>query len=115
MEGTVEQQIFDGTKRLLQIRKAHELFSDLSNISWMSSYNIHVAGFVRRIGDKRMYCLFNFSDKAAHLTWYAFREQGEGAEKLFDHWSESNVAVGSDREHLILEPYGFRIFEAERQ
>lgn len=111
VEGTVEQQIFEGTKRLLQVRKAHGLFSDLSNISWMSPHNIHVAGFVRRMGNERMYCLFNFSDKAAYLTWYAFREQGEGAGKLYDHWTQSEIALGPDHEHLILEPYGFRILE----
>ena len=111
VEGTVEQQIFEGTKRLLQVRKAHGLFSDLSNISWLSPHNIHVAGFVRRMGNERMYCLFNFSDKAAYLTWYAFREQGEGASKLYDHWSQTEVTVGRDHEHLILEPYGFRILE----
>jgi amylosucrase len=111
VEGTVEQQIFEGTKRLLQIRKAHALFSDLSNISWMSPHNIHVAGFIRRKGNERMYCLFNFSDKAAYLTWYAFREQGEGAASLFEHWTQSEVTIGSDQEYLILEPYGFRILE----
>jgi hypothetical protein len=111
VEGTVEQQIFEGTKRLLQIRKAHALFSDLSNISWMSPHNIHVAGFIRRKGNERMYCLFNFSDRAAYLTWYAFREQGEGAATLFDHWTQSEVTIGSDQEYLILEPYGFRILE----
>lgn len=111
VEGTVEQQIFEGTKRLLQIRKENELFGDLSNITWMSPHNIHVAGFVRRMGNERMYCLFNFSDKAAYLTWYAFREQGEGAGKLYDHWTQSEVTLGPDHEYLILEPYGFRIFE----
>ncbi len=109
--GAVEQQIFEGTKILLQIRKENELFSDLSNISWMSSHNIHVAGFVRRMGDERMYCLFNFSDKAAYLTWYAFREQGEGATQLVDHWTKSEIAIGQNDEHLIIEPYGFRILE----
>lgn len=111
VEGTVEHQIFEGTKRLLQIRKENELFSDLSNITWMSPHNIHVAGFVRRMGNERMYCLFNFSDKAAYLTWYAFREQGESAGKLYDHWTQSEVTLGPDHEYLILEPYGFRIFE----
>ncbi|GMQ28926.1 amylosucrase [Algoriphagus confluentis] len=109
--GTVENRIFSGTKRLLQIRKSHELFSDLSNISWMSPHNIHVAGFVRRMGNARMYCLFNFSDKAAYLTWYAFRELGEGSARLWDHWTESEVEVGPDHEYLILEPYGFRVLE----
>lgn len=111
VEGTVEHQIFEGTKRLLQIRKENELFSDLSNITWMSPHNIHVAGFVRRMGNERIFCLFNFSDKAAYLTWYVFREQGEGSARLWDHWTESEVEVGPDHEYLILEPYGFRVLE----
>ena len=110
-EGSVEYKIFSGTKKLLEIRKQHPLFSDLSNITWMSPHNIHVAGFVRRIGDKRMYCVFNFSGQAAYLTWYAFREQAEGAEKLVDHWTNSEVTMGPDHEYLILEPYGFRVLE----
>ena len=110
-EGSVEHEIFSGTKKLLEIRKQHALFSDLSNISWMSPHNIHVAGFVRRMGDKRMYCVFNFSGQAAYLTWYAFREQAEGAENLVDHWTNSEVTIGPDHEYLILEPYGFRILE----
>ena len=111
VEGTVEHQIFAGTKKLLAIRKANGVFSDLSNISWMSPHNIHVAGFIRRMGNERMYCLFNFSDKAAYLTWYAFREQGEGAQKLVDHWSGREFMIGPDHEHLILEPYAFLILE----
>lgn len=111
VEGTVEHQIFTGTQKLLAIRKANEVFGDLSNVSWMSPYNIHVAGFVRRRGNERMYCLFNFSDKAAYVTWYTFREQGEGAQKLVDHWSEREFMIGPDHEYLILEPYGFCILE----
>jgi amylosucrase len=63
------------------------------------------------MGNERMYCLFNFSDKAAHLTWYAFREQGEGATHLVDHWTKSEIAIGQDDEHLIIKPYGFLILE----
>lgn len=114
-EGSVEHAIFQGTKRLLEIRKSKALFSDLSNISWMSPHNIHVAGFVRRMGIERMYCLFNFSDKAAYLTWYAFREQGESASSLYDHWTQSEIHIGADHEHLIIEPYGFRVLEAQPQ
>jgi amylosucrase len=55
--------------------------------------------------------LFNFSDRPAGLTWYAFREQGEKSASLFDHWTQTSYTLGPDHEHLVLEPYGFRIFE----
>jgi amylosucrase len=110
-EGTLEFQLFEGTKKLLAIRRSQDLFADLSNVSWMAPHNRHIAGLIRRKGEERRYCLFNFSDQPAGLTWYAFREQGEPATQLFDSWSQTSFAVGPDHEHLVLEPYGFRILE----
>jgi amylosucrase len=111
IEGTIENRLFSGIKKLLKIRKQKPLFSDLSNITWLSPHNIHVAGFTRRMGNDRIYCLYNFSDQAAYLTWYAFREQGEGAEILLDLWSGVDHRIGPDHEYLILEPYQFMIME----
>jgi amylosucrase len=110
-EGTLEYQLFEGTRKLLAIRKSQELFADLSNVSWMTPHNRHIAGLIRRKGEERRYCLFNFSDQPAGLTWYAFREQGESATQLFDSWTQTSYSVGHDHEHLVLEPYGFRILE----
>jgi amylosucrase len=111
VEGTIENRIFSGIQKLLKIRKQKPVFGDLSNITWLSPHNIHIAGLVRRMGNERIYCLYNFSDQAAYLTWYAFREQGEGAESFTDLWTETEFKIGSDQEHLILEPYGFLILE----
>jgi amylosucrase len=63
------------------------------------------------MGNDRIYCLYNFSDQAAYLTWYAFREQAEGAESFTDLWTETEFKIGLDQEYLILEPYGFLILE----
>jgi len=111
VEGTVEYRIFSAMKKMLLIRKQRALFSDLSNITWLSPHNIHIAGFVRRKGNERGYCLYNFSDQAAYLTWHAFREQGEGAEILVDLWLGVDYRIGPDDEYLILEPHGFMILE----
>lgn len=111
IEGSVENRVFSGTKKLLEIRKQKPIFSDSSNISWLGPHNIHVAGFIRRLGNERVYCLFNFSHQAANLAWYAFREQGEDAQKLTDLWNGAEFEVGLGDEHLILEPYGFMILE----
>ena len=110
-EGTLEFQLFEGTKKLLSLRKAHDLYADLSNVSWMTPHNKHIAGLMRRKGEERRYCLFNFSGHAAGLTWYAFREQGESAMQLFDSWNQKEYVIGPDHEHLVLEPYGFVILE----
>jgi amylosucrase len=110
-EGTLEHEIFEGMRRMLQLRKSQEVFSDLSNATWMPLHNRHVAGLVRRKGAERRYCLYNFSDAPAGLTWYAFREQGETAHMLYDQWTDTTWTIGADQEHLVIPAYGFCLLE----
>lgn len=109
-KGSIEHQIFSGTQKLIQLRKKFELFSDHNNIKWVSVHNIHVAGYIRFKENQKVFCLFNFSDKDAHLTWYAIKENGimQGA-KMKDLWSHEEVIVGRDDEYLVLKPYQFII------
>ena len=109
--GTVEHRIFSGTQRLLKLRKQVPAVSDYKNIRWMTPHNIHVAGFIRTIEEAYLYCLFNFSNKPAYLTWYAFKEQGYGINNLYDHWNEKRISLGPDHEYLIIEPYSFCLME----
>ena len=109
--GTVEQQIFSATQRLLQLRKQLAAIADQSNIQWMSLHNIHVAGFVRANEKQRIYCLFNFSQVPSFLTWFAFKEHGHTPSVLLDHYSGLRYTVGKDHEYLQLDPYGFMILE----
>ncbi len=111
VDGTVEAQIFNGTKKLLAIRKSLAVVADAANLHWMTPHNIHVAGFVRT-GHEPLYCLFNFSNTAVFLTWYAFKEKGLQKGELFDHWSGKTFTVGADYEYLIIEPYGFHLLSA---
>lgn len=104
---TIEARIFNGTKKLLQIRKQLAIIADSSNLTWVTPHNIHVAVYVRKYGDERFFGAFNFNDAPAYLTWYAFKEHQLQSNKLFDHWTGQTVTVGDDREHLIIPPHGF--------
>ena len=110
-KGSVEERIFSGTKKLLSIRKKLLEVADHSNLTWLPPYNTHVAGFIRSMDKKRLFCLYNFSDKASFITWYAFKEKGAD-NKLYDHWSGKSVEIGKDHEYLVIEPYGFCLLEA---
>ena len=112
VKGTVEESVFSGTQRLLAIRKKIAEVADHSNLTWLTPHNIHVAGFIRSMGKKRLFCLYNFSDKPSFITWYAFKENGV-ANKLFDHWSGKEYEVGKDHEYLIIKPYGFCLLEED--
>lgn len=111
-KNTVEHTVFTGIQKLIKIRKSYLTFGDYNNIEWMSPHNIHIAGYIRFDKNNRIYCLYNFSDKDEHLTWYALREKGcVQGQVMIDLWSEIEVIVGRDDEYLVLSPYQFMILK----
>jgi amylosucrase len=113
IEGTIEQRIFSSTKRLIEIRKQIDFVSDLKNLTWLESQNIHVAVFLREHFGKKLFCVFNFSNEKIFLSWYIFKQQVSANTILFDHWSNKNYTVGRDDEYLIIEPCEFHLLEAK--
>ena len=109
--GTPEQTIFSSTQKLIAIRKKLAVIADRKNLTWLTPHNIFVAGYLRAWQEERVYCLFNFSDKEQHLTWYVFKEHGMRPAKLYDHWQNKKYTVKSDHEYFILPPYSFFILE----
>ncbi len=78
----------------------------------MMPHNIHVAGYIRTMPEKRLYCLFNFSPQHSALTWHAFKEhQYPAPTRLLDHWSETYFEIKNDDEYFDLDPYGFYLLE----
>jgi amylosucrase len=113
MEGSSEQRIFKATQQLISLRKKLPMVADLSNLTWLTPYNIHVAGFLRQKEDQRLFCFFNFKNEVAFVDWQAVKEKGNPPEVLYDHWKQQEHLVGRDREFLILEPYSFCLLEAK--
>jgi len=112
-QGTIEQQIFSGTQKLITIRKNLAVTGDYKNITWLSPHNTHVAGFLRTLDQQKLYCLFNFSEQTAFLTWAAFKQHGPSPDELYDHWNDRVFTVGYDYEYLIMPPYSFNILEVK--
>ncbi|WP_074226122.1 amylosucrase [Algoriphagus halophilus] len=110
-KGSVEYEIFEGTRKLISLRKKLNVVADHKNLSWIPPHNIHVAGFLRQFGGKKLYGIFNFSAETSFLTWFAFKEIRPVPEKLVDHWSGQEFEIGMDHEYLIMEPYSFYLFE----
>jgi len=110
-KGTTEETIFSATRKMLQLRRTHPVFGDLKNMTWLTPHNIHVAGYLRRHEKVKMYCLFNFSNADAWVTWFTFKEHGLSSGLLHDHWTDRDIVVGPDNEFLVIPPYGFVILE----
>ncbi|MBP6688312.1 MAG: alpha-glucosidase C-terminal domain-containing protein, partial [Lacibacter sp.] len=103
--------IFSATKKLLEIRGRLPVVADHSNLIWLTPHNVHVAGYLRHKDEQRLFCIFNFNNAAAYLTWYVFKENGHVPEVLVDHWSGKTYEVGQDHEFFVLPPYGFALLE----
>jgi amylosucrase len=110
-EGSVEERVYLATQQLISIRKRLPMIADAKNLTWLTAHNVHVAGFLRTLEDRRVYCLFNFSDRHQMLTWYIFKEHGPISGRLVDHWNGQEISIGSDHESLTLAPYQFMILE----
>jgi len=110
-EGTIEYQVFTSTQKLIGIRRKLTAFADYKNLVWLAPHNNHVAGYLRTIEEQKLFCVFNFSNQPAYLTWYAFKQYGVQPEILFDHWTGRKMKPGADHEFLIIEPYSFHILE----
>ena len=109
--GTIEHRVFTGTQQLIAIRKKLPVLADYKNLTWLSPFNIHVAGFLRTLDEQKLYCIFNFSAQVSYLSWAAFKQHGPVANELYDHWSGNSYKLRFDNEHLIIEPYSFLLLE----
>jgi amylosucrase len=107
----MENKIFQGTKRLIDIRCKINAVGDYKNLAWLTPYNMHIAGYLRTNEEQKLYCIFNFSDKETGLSWRVFKEHGPAPSRLYDHWMDKEHIVGNDNESLVIAPYQFYLFE----
>ena len=108
---SVEASVFNGTKKLISIRKNIEAVSDFKNLTWLYTENKHIAAYTRTLNQKKLYCLFNFSLHPTRISWYVFKRNGYKPAAFFDCWSERKFNIGHDHEYLEFAPYQFYIFE----
>jgi amylosucrase len=109
--GTVENIVFTGTEKLITLRKKIKAFADHKNLSWLNSYNIHVAGYSRTYQDQVIYCLFNFSSQVAYLNQAAIETNFTKDNVFTDHWTGHNYQA--DNGYFVIEPYSFHLLEAK--
>jgi amylosucrase len=110
-KNSIEAKIFKATQQLIALRKQLEVVADYNHIKWLTPHNTHVAGFMRSLNGKKLFCLFNYSNAAAYITWYIFKEQ-EVTGKLYNHYTKETLTLGHDNEYLVLKAYEFCIIEA---
>jgi amylosucrase len=113
-KGTIENQVFNGFQKIIDIRKKYDLFSDRNNTEWLDSLNRSVVGFIRSWEGEQVFCLFNYSPEPQNLTYCVFDSVRGHTNNLFDLWSESYIKIGKDQEHLLFKPYQFYVLLVDK-
>ncbi len=62
-KGTREQQVFDGIRKLSEIRKEHRVFENEADTWIVETWNHHILGIGRYYRGEKLIALFNFSDQ----------------------------------------------------
>ena len=112
IKSSVENIIFNSTRKLISIRRSVKLFSDYSNINWMKSYNPKIAGYSRYMNEEIIFCLYNFSSSKAILPGWALKEFGINEKVEYsDLWTEEKYMFENDIGSLKISPYQFLVLK----
>lgn len=67
-EGTVQQRIFDGLRKLEQIRGSHDVFQSSADVRTVDTWDDSVLGIIRSGAGQKLVALYNFSDQE-RMAW----------------------------------------------
>lgn len=110
--GTIENQVFTSTKKLIALRKKEDVFTDKSNIYWLQTGNDHVAAFVRYSANRIITCLFNFNDAGSYVRWSALFGHDAYEFGLTDYWTGKKI--NAHGEFYIMDAYAIAILEQHK-
>lgn len=104
-KGTIENQIYLGIKKAINIRKTNDVLSN-GDLEVMDLGNEHVLGFVRYNSTKRVIVLANFSESEQLISEQTLRIYG-ASEYLY------NLATGIRHQlaDITLAPYEIKLLE----
>ena len=102
--GTVQQRIWDGLRRLEQLRAAHPCFGPESSVTTWDAHSRRVLALVRRTGEAELVCLFNFAGIPKSYALDAM--EGEFTDLIDGEAASCSAGV--------LEPYQYRLCERVR-
>ncbi len=103
-KGTVEHKVYTSLKELIALRKKLKVVADLKNLAWLPCSNKSIVGYVRYIGNERIYFLFNFSSLEQNIPVHAIEPNKQNKNCL---WSKKQVSL--EKGSLLFQPYQFYI------
>lgn len=105
-DNTIENIIFEETKKLIHIRKSFDCFADYNNIIWLNSGNDHIIGFKRFDENQEILLLFNYSNYNTSISTNCLNSQNT---KYFDLWVDEAISIVPQSTIIDFEPYQFRV------
>lgn len=101
---TAIAQVFDATKKVIAIRKSHEIFSGEIDQKVVDTWNNHLYCFAKESGDQGLVAIFNFSEDRQFFDSHALRSQG-----IHGKWTDlvTGKTVDFDQHQQMMGPYEY--------
>ena len=114
--GTVEQRIFDGLKKMIEVRKGISAFADFNNRELIDTDNPHLFAFWRTnpmLPNGAVLVVANFDENPQYMELGSLGNRGMfGYGKLHDLYSGESPSLFKDQ--LVVPPYHFYWLNDER-
>ena len=104
--GSIENQIFIGTQKLISIRKNHACITDANNTLWIECGNKHLIGFRRWDENEEMTFIFNYSPHKIYMSVNQYHLDGE---KFHELWRDHVFNIRENANLLVFDPYQFKV------
>lgn len=103
---TIENRIYTGTQKLINIRKSHACITDTNNTLWIECGNKHLIGFRRWNENEEMTFIFNYSPHKIYMSVNQYHLDGN---QFRDLWHGQIINIRENANLLVFDPYQFRI------
>ncbi|MEM7551489.1 MAG: alpha-amylase family protein [Bacteroidota bacterium] len=102
---SVEYEVFESLKRMIQLRKTISEFSDLNSMHLVDTGNIYLFGYLRFKGQRKTLVICNFNDNEQIINNSVVLQFTWNSNELKDQWT--NDAVIFENNELLIKPYSF--------
>lgn len=103
-EGTIENEVFNSIKRMIDLRKSTPEFHNENDYEMIGVENMHVFNFLREREDSKTLVMMNFSDESQHIDCGILSRSGISGE-VYDLYTGDRIGIEDGK--IILEPYQF--------
>ncbi len=114
-EKRAAEDVFEMTRKLIQLRKSLPVLRDDSNIYWVPEFNKHLAAFVRTGGESSLLVMLNYSVHTMEVPWMLVHEHIGSSLLYHEHFENKRWEMKGNEGWFQIGKYQVLVLENIRQ